>query len=216
MSKEKIHQFKDKSGKEHEFSEKHIKAMVQMYKKSKCALINTRAKAKVEIEIVDEDDVVQSMNELTNSIVEFINEELEDDSSSLATEFYPMLMSSIVHYAIESYPEEIALFVLTNDLAKSIASKAMLHGFLMGQVMRENDLEIRSKITKLSDEELKAIEKTQKVQDIATSTLISGVVPNQLKGAINESIIDGLKEMDFDGEDFDSDDFEDPDIDDED
>ena len=196
------HKFKDKNGKEHKITSKHIDALIKSYKNSTCSLVNTKAKTRIDIDVVDDNGDVQPMNELTTSIRDYVKEQLSDDESALATEFYPMLASSLTHYAIETYPKEIALFILTNELAKDIAIKSMLQGLLIGQLMKNNNLQVNSTVTKLSDEEMKAIERTTKIQDLATHAALASELPEGLRDAVDKDIANTLSDLGMEADDF--------------
>lgn len=181
-----------------------VEHMLKMYQTAEAIIINTKDMVKVSARIVDEDDEEQSMPEMVANINEYIKEEMENSESALASMVQPFLFSSIANWAIDTFEGETALFILSNPLAKEIAVTAVMHGFLMGNLLRENNLQIESTREDITKEELELIQARGEVQDLATKAAMTGELSEVLDKAINTMKEKGV----FDSKDDDDDDEE--------
>ena len=179
-----------------------VEHMLNMYKTAEAIIINTKDMVKVSARIVDEDDEEQPMPEMVANINEYIKEEMEDSESALASMVQPFLFSSIANWAIDTFEGETALFILSNPLAKEIAVTAVMHGFLMGNLLRENNLQIESTREDITKEQLELIQARGEVQDLATKAAMSGELSEVLDKAVQTMKDKGVfdKEDDDDGD----------------
>jgi len=163
-----------------------VKHMLNMYRTAEAIIVNTKDMVKVSARIVDEDDEEQSMKEMVENINEYIQEEMADSESALASMVQPFLFSSIPNWAIDTFDEETALFILSNPLAKEISATAVMHGFLMGNLLRENNFQIESTREKITQEELDLIKSRGEVQDLATKAAMTGGLSEVLGKAVQK------------------------------
>jgi len=181
-----------------------VEHMLNMFKSAEAVIINTKDMVKLSTRIVDEDDEEQSMPEMVQNINEYIKEEMDDSKSALASMVQPFLFSSIANWAIDTFEGETALFILSNPLAKEIAVTAVMHGFLMGNMLRESNLQIESTREDITQDELDLIKARGEVQDLATKAAMTGELSEVLDRAVQSMKESGA----FDKKDDDDDDEE--------
>lgn len=188
------HKFDDEGGAKSapKLDTRMIDRLCQLYATAQPIVINTEAMTKVTASLEDEDGEEACMQEIVRNVQEYIEESLKDHDSTLATQIQPFLFSSITTFILESFPKETALFLLTNDLAKHVCASAVLHGFLMGKVLTNNNLQIVSTVEEISENELELMQKNGEVQDLATKAVLSG----DMEESLNEILRQKAEEFD--------------------
>lgn len=175
------HKFDDEKGpKAPKLDQKMIDRLCHLYSTAQPIVINTEAMTKVTASLENEEGEEECMQEVVRNVQEYIEESLKDHESVLATQIQPFLFNSITTFILESFPKETALFLLTNDLAKHVCASAVLHGFLMGKVLSNNNLQIVSIVEEISENELELMQKNGEVQDLATKAVLSGDMAESL------------------------------------
>lgn len=191
------HKFDDESGGKPtpKLDQRMVDRLCQLYSTAQPIVINTEAMTKVTASLEDEDGEEACMQEIVRNVQEYIEESLKDHDSTLATQIQPFLFNSITTFILESFPKETALFLLTNDLAKHVCASAVLHGFLMGKVLSNNNLQIVSTVEEITENELELMQKSGEVQDLATKAVLSGDMEESLNEILRQ------KAEEFEGSD---------------
>ena len=182
------HKFDDEEGAKSrpKLDQRMIDRLCHLYSTAQPIVINTEAMTKVTASLEDEDGEEACMQEIVRNVQEYIQESLKDHDSTLATQIQPFLFNSITTFILESFPKETALFLLTNDLAKHVCASAVLHGFLMGKVLTNNNLQIVSTVEEISEDELELMQKNGEVQDLATKAILSGDMEESLNEILRQ------------------------------
>ena len=182
------HKFDDESGGKSapKLDQRMIDRLCHLYSTAQPIVINTEAMTKVTASLENEEGEEECMQEVVRNVQEYIEESLKDHKSVLATQIQPFLFNSITTFILESFPKETALFLLTNDLAKHVCASAVLHGFLMGKVLSNNNLQIVSIVEEISENELELMQKNGEVQDLATKAILSGEMEESLSEILKQ------------------------------
>ena len=196
------HKFDDEGGAKSvpKLDQRMVDRLCQLYSTAQPIVINTEAMTKVTASLEDEDGEEACMQEIVRNVQEYIEESLKDHDSTLATQIQPFLFNSITTFILESFPKETALFLLTNDLAKHVCASAVLHGFLMGKVLSNNNLQIVSTVEEITENELELMQKSGDIQDLATKAVLSGDMEESLNEILRQ------KAEEFEGSDDDDED----------
>lgn len=158
------------------------------YKTSKSVIINTERMEKTSTELLDSEEEIVPVEEVVNDISEYIKRELNDNESVLAQQINPFLCSSIPSFLFEAFDRESAILAMTHPFIKALVSSAVMHGFLMNQVLtdKENGYNIEASIESISEDELEGLKKTNMVQDMAASAAVTGDLEGMIEDIAKE------------------------------
>lgn len=197
------HKFDDDSSNKHKqkLDPRMVDRLCHLYATAQPIVINTEAMTKVTASLEDEDGEETCMKDIVKNVQEYIEESLKDHDSTLATQIQPFLFNSITTFILETFPKETALFLLTNDLAKHVCASAVMHGFLMGKVLTNNNLQIVSTVEDISEDELELMQARGEVQDLATKAILSGDMEESLSEILRQKAEEFEESSDSEGND---------------
>ena len=148
----------------------------EAYKTSKSVIIDTERMEKTSTELLDAEDEIVPVEEVVHDVSEYVKRELDNNNSVLTQQINPFLCSSIPSFLFEAFDRKSAVLAMTHPFIKALVSSAVMHGFLMNQVLTDEDngYNIESSIEPITEDELEALKKSSMVQDLAASAAVTG------------------------------------------